>query len=250
MKYNAIIVDDETGPRESLEQLIKKHCKSINVVFMADGVESAYQSITELQPDLVFMDIEMQTGNAFDLLEKFDSINFDIIFTTAFNHYAINAIRFSALDYLLKPIDPEDLRLAVGRFEKKKQDEALLNSKFQNLLSNIQSEGRNKKIGIPDGDSLIFIDINDLIRCHSDGSYTSFHLTSGKKLLASKPIGEYEDLLQDEGFFRIHRSYLVNLNHIKKYVKGEGGYVVMSDGSEVEVSRRKKNDFISVLSRI
>lgn len=250
MKYTAIIVDDELGPRESLEQLIQKNCKNIKVINKSDDVESAFTSINALKPELVFLDIEMQTGTAFDLLEKFDRIDFDIIFTTAFNHYAINAIRFSALDYLLKPVDVDDLKAAVARFEIKKHDEAALNYKFQNLLSNMQNDNRNKKIGIPDGDSLIFINIQDLIRCHSDGSYTSFHLVSGKKILASKPIGEYEELLQEERFFRIHRSYLVNLDHIKKYVKGEGGYVVMSDGAEVEVSRRKKNDFIAVLGNL
>ena len=192
----------------------------------------------------------MQTGNAFDLLEKFDRIDFAIIFTTAFNHYAINAIRFSAIDYLLKPVDVDDLQAAVSRFELKKNDEAILNRKFQTLLNNIQPDNRSKKIGIPDGDSLVFIDIKNLIRCQSDGSYTSFYLVSGKKIMASKPIGEYEELLQEERFFRVHRSYLINLEHIKKYVKGDGGYVVMSDGSEVEVSRRKKNDFVSVLNSL
>lgn len=250
MKFKAIIIDDETGPRESLDQLLEKHCRNISVIAKADSVESAYESITQLNPDLVFLDIEMQTGNAFDLLEKFDRIDFAIIFTTAFNHYAINAIRFSAIDYLLKPVDADDLKAAVSRFEMKKHDEAALNHKFQTLLNNIQPDSRSKKIGIPDGDSLVFIDIKDLIRCHSDGSYTSFFLTSGKKIMASKPIGEYEELLQEERFFRIHRSFLINLDHIKKYVKGDGGYVVMSDGAEVEVSRRKKNDFIAMLSNL
>jgi two-component system LytT family response regulator len=183
-------------------------------------------------------------------LEKFDRLSFDIIFTTAFNQYAINAIRFSALDYILKPIDSEDLIKAVNRFEQKKHSEASLNHQFHTLLNNIHPDNRSKRIGIPDGDSLVFIDVNDIIRCHSDGSYTSFHLKEGKKILASRPIGEYEELLQEERFFRIHRSYLVNLDHIRKYVKGDGGYVVMSDGAEVEVSRRKKNDFIAVLNRL
>ena len=250
MKYNAIIVDDEKGPRESLHQLLEKNCKNIRVIQKADSVETAFECIQELKPDLVFLDIEMQTGNAFDLLEKFKSIDFAIIFTTAFNHYAINAIRFSAIDYLLKPVDADDLVSAVGRFEMKKHDEAALNHKFQTLLNNMHPDNRSKKIGIPDGDSLIFIDIKNLIRCHSDGSYTSFFLANGKKIMASKPIGEYEEMLQEERFFRVHRSYLINLDHIKKYVKGDGGYVVMSDGSEVEVSRRKKNDFIAVLGNL
>jgi two-component system LytT family response regulator len=250
MKYNAIIVDDEKGCRESLHQLLEKFCKNIKVIQKVESVGEAYDSIRLLKPDLVFLDVEMQTANAFDLLEKFSSLDFDIIFTTAFNQYAINAIRFSALDYILKPVDAEDLLKAVDRFEQKKHGEASLNHKFQTLLNNIQPDSRSKRIGIPDGDSLVFIDVKDIIRCHSDGSYTSFHLIEGKKILASRPIGEYEELLQEERFFRVHRSFLVNLDHIRKYVKGDGGYVVMSDGAEVEVSRRKKNDFIAVLNRL
>jgi two-component system LytT family response regulator len=192
----------------------------------------------------------MPNGNAFDLLEKFKTINFNIIFTTAYDHYAIKAIKFSAVDYILKPIDPEELITAVKRFEDRAGEKATLDKQFKTLLSNVRPENKLKKVGIPDGDGLIFINLSDIIRCDSDGNYTFFILTSGKKIIASRTLGEYEQMFADDNFFRIHRSHLINLEHVKKYIKGEGGYVVMSDNSQVEVSRRNKTDFLEKLSHL
>ena len=211
---------------------------------------SAFEAITNKEPDLVFLDIEMPNGNAFDLLEKFKTINFNIIFTTAYDHYAIKAIKFSAIDYILKPIDPEELITAVKRFEDRAGQKATLDKHFKTLLSNVRPENKLKKVGIPDGDGLIFINLSDIIRCDSDGNYTFFILTSGKKIIASRTLGEYEQMFADDNFFRIHRSHLINLEHVKKYIKGEGGYVVMSDNSQVEVSRRNKTDFLEKLSHL
>ncbi len=246
----AIIVDDELGARESLSKMIEKNCKSIGILAKADSMTSAYEAITKHQPDLVFLDIEMPNGNAFDLLEKFDKINFDIIFTTAYDHYAIKGIKYSAIDYILKPIDPEELIQAVHRFEEKAGQKNMLDQKFKMLLSNIKPENKLKKVGLPDGDGLIFINLADIIRCDSDGNYTFFILTSGKKIIASRTLGEYEQMFADDNFFRVHRSHLINLQHVKKYIKGEGGYVVMSDNSQVEVSRRNKLEFLERLSLI
>lgn len=192
----------------------------------------------------------MPNGNAFDLLEKFKTINFNIIFTTAYDHYAIKAIKFSAIDYILKPIDPEELITAVKRFEDRAGQKATLDKQFKTLLSNVRPENKLKKVGIPDGDGLIFINLSDIIRCDSDGNYTFFILTNGKKIIASRTLGEYEQMFADDNFFRIHRSHLINLEHVKKYIKGEGGYVVMSDNSQVEVSRRNKTDFLEKLSHL
>lgn len=246
----AIIVDDELGARESLSKMIEKNCKQIEIVAKVDSMLSAFEAITNKEPDLVFLDIEMPNGNAFDLLEKFKNINFNIIFTTAYDHYAIKAIKFSAIDYILKPIDPEELVQAVKRFEEKSGQKATLDKQFKNLLSNVKPENKLKKVGIPDGDGLVFINLSDIIRCDSDGNYTFFILTSGKKIIASRTLGEYEQMFADDNFFRIHRSHLVNLEHVKKYIKGEGGYVVMSDNSQVEVSRRNKTDFLEKLSHL
>lgn len=246
----AIIVDDELGARESLSKMIEKNCKQIEVVAKADSMLSAFEAITNKEPDLVFLDIEMPNGNAFDLLEKFKNINFNIIFTTAYDHYAIKAIKFSAIDYILKPIDPEELVTAVKRFESQRGQKESLDKQFKTLLSNVKPENKLKKVGIPDGDGLIFINLSDIIRCDSDGNYTFFILTSGKKIIASRTLGEYEQMFADDNFFRIHRSHLINLEHVKKYIKGEGGYVVMTDNSQVEVSRRNKTDFLEKLSHL
>jgi two-component system LytT family response regulator len=246
----AIIVDDELGARESLSKMLEKNCKQIEVVAKVDSMLSAFEAITNKEPDLVFLDIEMPNGNAFDLLEKFKTINFNIIFTTAYDHYAIKAIKFSAVDYILKPIDPEELITAVKRFEDRAGQKATLDKQFKTLLSNVRPENKLKKVGIPDGDGLIFINLSDIIRCDSDGNYTFFILTSGKKIIASRTLGEYEQMFADDNFFRIHRSHLINLEHVKKYIKGEGGYVVMSDNSQVEVSRRNKTDFLEKLSHL
>ncbi|MBL0330952.1 MAG: response regulator transcription factor [Bacteroidetes bacterium] len=246
----AIIVDDELGARESLSKMLEKNCKQIEVVAKVDSMLSAFEAITNKEPDLVFLDIEMPNGNAFDLLEKFKKINFNIIFTTAYDHYAIKAIKFSAIDYILKPIDPEELVNAVRRFEGQHGQKESLDKQFKTLLSNVKPENKLKKVGIPDGDGLIFINLSDIIRCDSDGNYTFFILTNGKKIIASRTLGEYEQMFADDNFFRIHRSHLINLEHVKKYIKGEGGYVVMSDNSQVEVSRRNKTDFLEKLSHL
>ena len=246
----AIIVDDELGARESLSKMIEKNCKQIEVVAKVDSMLSAFEAITNKEPDLVFLDIEMPNGNAFDLLEKFKNINFNIIFTTAYDHYAIKAIKFSAIDYILKPIDPEELISAVKRFEEYRGQKTTLDKQFKTLLSNVRPENKLKKVGIPDGDGLIFINLSDIIRCDSDGNYTFFILTTGKKIIASRTLGEYEQMFADDNFFRVHRSHLINLEHVKKYIKGEGGYVVMSDNSQVEVSRRNKTDFLEKLSHL
>lgn len=246
----AIIVDDELGPRESLSKMIIQNCKNIEIVAKADSMLSAYEAINKHHPDLVFLDIHMPNGNAFDLLAKFTEIDFEIIFTTAYDHYAIKAIKFSVVDYILKPIDIEELLNAVKRVEEKRGKKDSLDKKIKTLLSNIKPENKLKKVGIPDGDGLIFVNLSDIIRCDSDSNYTFFILTSGKKIIASRTLGEYEQMFMEDNFFRVHRSHLINLEHVKKYIKGEGGFVVMSDNSQVEVSRRNKIDLLEKLSHI
>lgn len=243
----AILVDDENGSRESLAILLEKYCPKVQVLAKADTMTSALTAIQKYEPDLVFLDIEMPNGSGFDLLEKIKDIDFDVVFITAYDHYAIKAIKFSAVDYLLKPVDPEDLIQAVKRVEEKHLSKKALGDKYNVLLSNIKSETKLKKVAIPDGDGLIFVSLTDIIRCDSDGNYTYFILTNGKKIMSSRTLGEYEEMFEGENFFRVHRSHLVNLDHVKKYIKGEGGYVVLSDNSQVEVSRRKKIEFLEKL---
>lgn len=248
--FKTIIVDDEKGCRDTLETMLKEF-PQIKVEAIVDSISLAEQAISTFQPQLIFLDIEMAGGTGFELLEKLSPVNFDVIFTTAYDQYAIKAIKYSALDYLLKPIDPTELFDAIERFANKKQNQELINNKFKTLLNNISTESTHQKIAVPDGEGLNFIKISDIVRFQSDGSYTYMHTSGNQKpTLISKPIGDYQEMLNNENFIRVHRSHLINLQHVSKYVKGEGGYAIMSDGSQVDVSRRKKGEFIEALSSL
>lgn len=246
--YKTIIVDDEKGCRDTLQSLLSNF-PEINVIAQASSTNEAQELIQNLQPQLIFLDIEMPGGNGFELLENFSPINFDIIFTTAYDQYAIKAIKYSALDYLLKPIDPDELAISIKRFATKKHDQNLINNQFKTLLTNISEESAHHKIAVPDGEGINFIKVNNIIRFQSEGSYTYMHTTEhSKPILISKPMGDYQEMLSSDSFIRIHRSHLINLNHVNKYVKGDGSYAVMSDGAKVEVARRKRTDFSAALS--
>lgn len=252
MSIRAIIIDDEEGARESLHNILTRYFSDVEVVAKAANINDGEKYIHEQHPDLVFLDIEMPFGNAFDLLERFEDFDFDIIFITAYDQYAIQAIKFSALDYLLKPIDPDDLGNALDRYRQRaKQKSSLGNEAYNALMQNLQSEQKvPTRVGIPESDGVRFVSIADIVRCESDGNYTYLHLADKTRILSSKTLGDYEELFKANNFYRIHRSHLVNMVHIQKYVKGEGGYLRMSDGSEVEVARRKKNEFLEVLGQL
>ena len=247
-----IIVDDEKGARESLAKMAEKYCPHIEVIAKADSMKTAYEAINELNPDLVFLDIEMPNGNAFDLLEKFKEIDFEIIFTTAYDHYAIKAIKFSAIDYILKPIDPEELVQAVNRLENKVGQKELLNKKFTALLSNLKPENKIKKVAVIEGDGIMFVNISEIIRCEAANNFALFILTDKREVVGTRSLSEYEQLLSEENFMRVHRAHLINLNHIKKFkqIKGEGGTVIMIDDSKVDVSRRSKQELLERMSSI
>ena len=244
-----LIVDDEKRGRELLRMVLATHCPEVKVIGEASNIKEAHNLIIATDPDLVFLDIEMPGGTGFDLLTKFDEINFEVIFVTAFDKYAIKAIKFSAMDYLLKPVDEEELVKAIKRVEEN-QNKKSNKDRVSNLISNVRKPNDNQKIGLTSSDGLEFIEIKNILRCEADGKYTSVFLHDGKKLLVSKNLKEFEDLLTENNFFRIHHSHLVNLDYIKKYQSGRGGYVVMSDGSTITVSQRKKEDFLSSLKKI
>lgn len=250
MAIRTIIIDDEEGARESLANILARYFDEVEVVAKADNINDGERIIKEEKPDLVFLDIEMPMGNAFDLLERFETVDFGIIFITAYDQYAIQAIKFSALDYLLKPIDPDDLKNAVERFKERHAKPNEHNDRIDALRQNLAAPKRPTKIGIPESDGIVFVAINDITRCESDGNYTIIKLTNGSKILSSKTLGDYEDMFTHSNFFRVHRSHLVNLDHLSKYVKGEGGYVILSDGSEIEVARRKKSEFMERLAHL
>lgn len=245
----AVIVDDERRGREALSNMIKEFCPQLTVMEAVDSVSSAMEAIQAHQPDLVFLDVELKSETGFDLLEKMMPIDFEVIFTTAYEHYALKAIKFSAIDYILKPIGVDDLKEAVKKVEEKLSSKSLTDN-FDILLKNIRNSNKKQhKIALSTSDGYIFTEVSDILYCRADGNYTYFHIKNNGKILVSKNIKEYEGLLNEHNFFRIHRSYLINMDEVKKYVRGEGGYVIMSDESTLDVSKRRKEQFISLLSK-
>ncbi len=243
-KTKAILVDDEPRGLTSLQKLLEINCPGVEVVGLASSAEEAKEKITELKPQLVFIDIAMPGKTGFDLLKDFDVVNFEIIFVTAHNSYAIQAFHFSAVDYLLKPVDEELLVEAVKRAERR-IEEKTSGQHIETLMHNIgQKDSPHKmKLCIPSVKGFQVIDIQDIIYCEASSNYTNIHFTNRPFICASRPIHEYEELLEDSSFARIHKSYVINLEHVKEYMRGEGGSILLSNGKELEVSRRKKEDF-------
>lgn len=241
----AVIVDDELKAQKNLFNLIREYTPQVEVMAMEGSVEDGKSAILKFKPEIVFLDVEMENETGFDLLESMEEIDFDVVFVTAHDEYAIRAFKISALDYLLKPINIEELVEAVKKVEQKKGG-GINQERIDLILENLSKKNsRIEKIVLPTLESLIFVQVEDIIRCESLDNYTNFHLKSGKVILVSKNIKYYEDILEDHNFFRVHRSHLINLNYIKEYYKGEGGYVIMSDSSDVPVSRRKKTQFLN-----
>ena len=235
----AIIIDDEIAAIENLQILLGKFCKEIEVVGTSSSANQAFEIINNENPELVFLDIEMPHVNGFELLSKFKNPSFFVIFTTAYNRYAIQAIKFSALDYLLKPIDIDELILAVSKAkEKSKLDLNRVNV----LLDNIDSKS-TKRLALPNDGGYSVVKVENIIRCEASDNYTTFHIKDKKPILVSRTLKEFENLLSEKQFFRVHQSHLININKVEKYYKNDGAYVVMEDGSTVTISRRKKDEF-------
>ena len=244
----AIIIDDEKKGREILKSLIETYCKEVEIIVQACNAEEGYELIQKHEPDVVFLDVEMPSGDGFSLLERFDEITFQIVFTTAFDDYAIKAIKFHALDYLLKPIDIDELRVAVENVKKALQEERGTNNRYMEML---QSRKENTgKLALPIKDGIVYLSISEIIRVESDGAYSIFYTDCGKKHLSSKNLGEYEDILPGFGFFRVHRSHIVNVKKIKKFIRSDGNFIEMEDGSRVEIARRKKDEFLEMMNQI
>jgi two-component system, LytTR family, response regulator len=246
---NAIIVDDEKSGRALLLLLLKEHCPNVNVLDTASSISQGLDLINKLNPDLVFLDIELPDGSGFDLLNKIENPNFSVIFVTAYDTYAIKAFKFSAIDYLLKPVDEEELVTAVKHAEKHKKENLFpsidaLNKNYSALRS------ESGKLGLTTQTGLVFVEIDDLVRCEADGKYTICYFTNKTKIVVSRNLKEFEDFLSEHNFIRIHNSHLVNMKYIKQYHSGRGGYVLMSDGSTVDVSQRKKDEFLKRLNKI
>ncbi|MCB0401128.1 MAG: response regulator transcription factor [Flavobacteriales bacterium] len=240
----AIIIDDEQGARSVIRNLTEKHAQHIKIVAEADGIETGIEVIKQHEPDIVFLDIQMRTGTGFDLLEKIDPINFEVIFITAYNEYALQAFQFSAFGYLLKPVKTNDFSQIVNKLETHLLSlKETVNQRFRILIENYGNEGEIQKLVIANMKGFQIIKIEDINWIQGDGNYTHF-FTNKKKIIAAKNIGEYEKLLSEYGFFRIHQSTIVNLRNVEEYHKS-GELVIMNNGEQLKVSRDKKKAFLS-----
>ncbi len=238
----ALIVEDDPMSVELLRDFLEDSNLDIAVVGHCGTVSSAINKINKLNPQIVFLDVELSDGSGFDVLKEIETINFEIIVITSHDKYAMEAVKYSALDYLIKPIKSGDLNTALKKIQRRlgvKSPKASV--KVHNKLAN--------KIAVPTFEGLLFIPIEEIIRIQSDRNYTDFHLTAKRKVVVTRSLKNYEELLGEFGFIRIHHSHMINMNHLVKYIKGVGGYVIMTDQSKVDVSRRKKEDFMEHLSK-
>lgn len=246
----AIIIDDEEINRKTLSKMLDLYVPDIEVVGLAESSDEGLKLIESKHPEIVFLDIEMPEKTGFDMLKEIKNPTFQIIFTTAHAEYAIKAIKFAALDYLLKPINLNELKIAVEKAIKALKDGENISGKIDIVTANKPSTHFEfNKIALPTLDGIEFYNTEDIIRVEADRAYCKFYLKSGKEILVSKSLKEYEDILEECNFFRTHKSHMVNLSTIMKYVKGKGGYVILEDGSHVDVSVRKKEQLISLLAK-
>jgi two-component system LytT family response regulator len=244
---NTILIDDEPLALKHLASLIGKYCQQLSVQATADSVTEGLNQLNHFKPELVFLDIELAGSNSFELLHQVNSLSFEKIFVTAYDNFGIQAIKHDASDYVLKPIDKTELIDAVVKAEKKIYTKRML---AQQQAMDQRGSTPNNRIALPTIDGLLFIDMNKILYCESEGRYTRFYMAENeKKILISKNIGEYEMLLPQKTFVRIHNHYIVNLSYVEKYVKGRGGYVVLTNGKMLEVSVRKKDDFFGSIEK-
>ncbi len=241
----SVIIDNEIKSRKTLSNFLTKYCKDVNIIGEADGVASGIELINSLTPDLVFLDIEMTDGTGFKLLESFEDIKFSVIFVTAYSEYAVKAFKISAVDYLLKPINPKELMEAIEKYKKEIGLKGIHN-KLEVLLGN---QSTVKKIAFPTSDGIELVKIDQIMHCEADDNYTSIFLNSDRRIIVSKTIKEYDIMLSEFDFYRIHQSHLVNLNYISKFIKNDGGYVILENGKKLPVSRRNKQEFLEKLLR-
>ena len=242
-----LLIDDEKHSLESLKIEIESYCPELEILALCKGAKAGIEGIRAHDPDLIFLDIDMPGMDGFALLEAVRDISFDVIFATAYDEYAVRAIKVSAMDYLLKPIDPEELKKAVNKISNKRSREDPL-LKLDVLLTNLKSEnGGFQKMALPTLSGLDFVNVRDIIYCIADGSYTKICTVNGDVYLISRTMKETSELLENPIFFRTHQSYLINLNCIKKYIKGSGGQIVMEDGQTVLVSRARKKELMKIL---
>lgn len=245
----SIIIEDEKTSRDALKALLARYCGEVEVIGEADGVRKGIQLIKDKNPEVVFLDIQMPDGSGFRLLEEVKDERFEVIFTTAFDQFAIKAIKYSALDYLLKPINPDELVAAVNKL-KRQEFRLRAGQHIETLLENIKNPDKPQKIVLSTAEKLHVVEVQDIVRCESDNYYTRFFFKDGKTILISKTLKENEELLREHRFIRPHKSHLVNLRYVKQYSRSDGGMLILEDGTKVPVSRRKRESITEVISHI
>lgn len=245
----AVIIDDIDAIRNKNISLIKQYCPNVTIMAEANDVKSGVEIIQKFLPDLVFLDVEMPDGTGFDLLQQLKPINFKVIFVTGFQDFAIRAFRFSAIDYLLKPIDPEDLVEAVKKAEESINKE-MLDLKFNSLFTNIEKPKNLQKLVLKTADKLYSVNIEDIVHCESEKNYTTFYLISGLKLVVSTTLKDYETMLSPLGFFRTHQSHLINMIYFDHFIKADGGTIMMKNKASVPLATRKKEEFLALLNKL
>jgi two-component system LytT family response regulator len=243
----ALIVDDETKARSVLKELLAEFDATIEVVAQANDIPSAVKAIHQYKPDVVFLDIEMPGYNGFQLLEFFDKVDFKIVFTTAYSEYAVQAFEISAVDYLLKPIQISQLERTIGKLQNLQPTTDVENKQME-VLKQAVSGKKVSKLALPAGSSILFVDIQNIVYLEADGSYTRFHFLVGDSILVSKVMKEYEPALLSNGnFYRVHRSYIVNTDKVKKIVRNDGGYLVMENEQQIPISREQRDNVYALL---
>ena len=244
-----ILIDDELSCTETLAIELEMYCPQVEVLASYNSADEALAGIVALKPDLVFLDIEMPWMNGFELLQQLNQVSFDVIFITAYDQFAVKAFKFSAVDYLLKPIKKEELISAVAKVEQRRA-KRLSSAHIEAMLNNINFLNRDfPSLAVPISEGLEFVPVDEILYCASDNNYTYIHKISGDSILLSKTLKEVEGMLENRQFLRIHQSFLINPRHLRKYVRGQGGHVIMSNGKELPVARARKEDLLDSLGR-
>ena len=244
----AVIVEDEERSQVVLRNLLESYCGDVEILGTADNVTDSIRMVRQLRPDLLFLDVQIGGGTGFDVLAALDGLETAVIFTTAYDHYALKAFRFSAVDYLLKPIDIEELRAAVRKARAVGQSD-IDQFKIKTLLANIRHPEEDPVLLVSTQEAVEFVRIRDIVRCEAQGAYTLTYIRDQRPVLVSKVIKEFEYLLQDYGFYRVHQSHLVNLREVRKYVKADN-YLLMRDGANIQLARSRKEDFFAALNKV
>jgi two-component system LytT family response regulator len=248
-KLKTVIIDDEPDAVGFINSIIGEYCPDLDVVGKAGNVTDGVNEINLKKPDLVFLDVEMPNGTGFDLLAQFPEKVFEVVFITAFNHYAIKAIKFSAVDYILKPININEFIEAVKRVINKRKDKTSNSSDALRMLMENLRSAHPSRLAIPTSDGMEYLNPKDIIRIESDRSYSWFFITGNRKVLVSRHLKEFQDLLSDRNFFRSHNSHLINLRFVRKFIRKEGGYIEMQDGAHIPISRGRKDLFLAHMAK-